>query len=235
MISVRDKGKEVNATDVEHIAALVTGGLMLASGFRRGGPIGSLFKLGGLALLYRGQQGYRRLYEAIGIALPAEPTGVGRQNVRVESEIVIDKPRDEIYRIWRNFENLPVFMDHLISVHEIDDTRSLWVAKAPAGMVIKWDCKVINDVENELIAWTTLEGSGVDHAGTVRFDEAGPGKTRLHVVFRYDPPADMLGVWIAKLFQNDPQSQTDRDLQQFKAIMELGSKPRASKSKASVR
>jgi uncharacterized membrane protein len=230
MIAVREKSKEINASDVEHLGALITGGLLVLSGIRRGGPMGTLFKLGGLALIYRGQQGYRPLYEAIGIALPEEPTGVGRQNVRVEASVVVNRPREEIYRIWRNLENMPVFMDHLLSVHEIDDTRSLWVARAPAGMVIKWDAKIINDVENEMIAWTTIEGSGVDHAGTVRFQDVGHGATRIDVVFRYDPPADMLGVFVAKLFKNDPQLQIERDLKKFKAIMEIGgSEPAAPK------
>jgi uncharacterized membrane protein len=224
MIAVRDKTKEINAADVEHLAALVTGGLLLLSGVRRGGPIGAILKLGGLAFLYRGQQGYRPLYEAIGIALAPEPTGVGRQNVRVQTSIVVNRPREEIYRLWRNLQNLPVFMDHLLSVHEIDDTRSLWVARAPAGMVIKWDAKIVNDVENELIAWTTLEGSGVDHAGTVRFEEASSGVTRVEVILRYDPPADMLGVLVAKVFRNDPQKQIENDLLRFKAIMEIGSR-----------
>lgn len=235
MIAVREKTKEINAADVEHLATLLTGGLLLFSGLRRQDTLGSALKLGGLALIFRGQQGYRRLYKALGLPMPYEPTGVGRQNVRVESTILVKRPREEIYRIWRNFQNLPVFMDHLTSVHEIDDTRSIWVARAPAGMVIKWDAEIINDIENELIAWSTLEGSGVDHAGSIRFTDED-GHTRIKIVLRYDPPADRIGIWIAKIFQNDPQRQIDRDLERFKAIMELGGKPkRARERKVSVR
>lgn len=225
MVPVRDNSKEINAADVEHVGALMIGGFLLLSGMRREGIFGTLLKAGGLAMLYRGQQGYRRLYDALGIAIPEESTGVGRQNVRVQAEIEVARGREEIYRIWRNLSNLPVFMDHLLSVHEIDDRRSLWVARAPAGMVVKWDAKIVNDVENELIAWNTIEGSGVDHAGTVRFrDGSHPGTTRIQVNFRYDPPADMVGVWVARVFRNDPKSQIEKDLLRFKAIMELGSK-----------
>lgn len=226
MVPVRDTNKEINAADLEHLGALFTGGLFLLKGFRRGGVPGALFKLAGVGLIYRGQQGYRRLYDALGIELPARPTGVGKQNVRVESEIVIDRPREELYRIWRNLQNLPIFMQHLISVHEVDDRRSLWVARAPAGTVIKWDAEIVSDVENELIAWQSLEGSGVDNAGSVRFEEA-EGGTRIKVVLRYDPPGDIAGVWIAKLFHNDPQVQIDNDLKHFKAIMEIGGRDQA--------
>ena len=118
----------IDAADVEHVAAMLTGGLLLITGQRKGGFAGFMFKAAGLAMLARGQKGYRRLYNAFGIQLLEKPTGVGRQNVRVEAEITVDRPREELYRIWRNLENLPVFMDHLVKVVEIDDIHSRWVA-----------------------------------------------------------------------------------------------------------
>jgi uncharacterized membrane protein len=213
----------IDAADIEHIATLTTGGLLLLTGYRKGGFAGFMFKLAGGALLFRGQQGYRRLYSALGIQLLEKPTGVGRQNIRVESEVVVRRPREELYRIWRNLENLPVFMDHLVTVVELDDDHSRWVARAPAGMVITWDAMIINDIENELIAWETLEGSGVDNAGSVHFEDEGEDATRIRVVLRYDPPADLFGAFVAKVFGADPQKEIDQDLQRFKRIMEVGS------------
>jgi len=223
MVPARKNTKEINAADVEHLTALIAGGLLLVNGFRKKGLAGSISKLAGAALLFRGQQGYRRLYDLLGVPLAQCPTGVGRQNMRVETEVTVQRPRRELYRTWRNVSNLPVFMDHLLSVHEISDTRSLWVAKAPAGMVIKWEAEIINDIENELIAWHSLEGSGVDNAGSVHFSDDLRGGTRIRVVLRYDPPADLFGIFVAKLFRNDPQRQIEHDLKRFKAIMELGS------------
>lgn len=200
---------------------MVVGGLLLLTGYRKSGALGAILKCAGFGMLVRGQTGYRRGYDFLGLCLPSRPTGVGRQNARVESEVTVLRPRTEIYRIWRNLENLSVFMDHLLSVHEIDDTRSLWTACAPAGTVIKWEAEIINDVENELIAWQSLEGSGVDTAGSVRFIDAPHGGTRVRVVLRYDPPGDLLGIKLAKLFHSDPQTQIDNDLLKFKAIMEV--------------
>lgn len=222
MLPVRENTREINAADLEHLGALAAGTLMLVAGWRRGGLLGTLYKLGGVALVYRGQKGYRKLYDLLGVPLAAEPTGVGKFNIRVDSEIVVNRPRAELYRIWRNLENLPVFMDHLVSVHEVDDKRSLWVAKAPAGTVIKWDAEIVNQVEGELIAWQSLEGSGVDNAGSVVFDDSPDGGTLIKVVLRYDPPAEQLGAFVAKAFGNDPQRQIDEDLKRFKAIMEIG-------------
>jgi uncharacterized membrane protein len=221
-IVVPSKATGINASDVEHIGALLSGTLLLLTGLKKGGGAGLLFKTVGIALIYRGQHGYRRLYDALGLELPAEATGVGRLNERAEASIEIDRPAAELYGIWRKLENLPIFMNHLVSVHELDEKRSLWTARAAAGMVVKWEAEIINDVKDELIAWRTLEGSGVDSAGSVRFEKLGEDRTRVHVVMSYDPPADLAGVWIAKMLGSDAQTQIEQDLRHFKEILEIG-------------
>ena len=221
-LPVRQQAREVNASDVEHIGALAIGGVLLLKGLFKGGPLGFIYKAGGAALLYRGAQGYRPLYDALGVEMPKGATGVGKKNERVEHEVVVNRPPAELYRIWRNLSNLPVFMENLVSVHEVDDTHSIWVAKAPLGTVIKWDAEIINDIENELISWQTTEGSGVDNAGTIKFEPVGEDATRISVILRYDPPADSLGIWAAKALGRDPQREIEEDLDRFKAIVEIG-------------
>jgi uncharacterized membrane protein len=216
--------KQIDLADVEHIAALVAGGLLYVCGTRKDGVPGILLKAAGLGFMWRGQQGYRSLYEALGFELPQKVSGIGKVNEWAKAEVIVERPREELYRIWRNFENLPVFMDHLVSVHEVTDRHSVWVARAPLGTVIKWDALIINDIENELIAWETLEGSGVDHAGSIHFDPLGDEITRVRVKLRYDPPADRLGILLARAFHLDPQREIQQDLRRFKAIMEVGRK-----------
>jgi uncharacterized membrane protein len=214
---------------------LASGAILLYKGFRHSGPVGSVLKFGGLALLFRGQQGYRRLYDALGWKLPEGTVGASKFSLRAQSSIIVARPASELYRIWRNLSNLPVFMDHLLSVTEVDDERSIWVAKLPGGMVAKWDAVIINDVENELIAWSTLEGSGVDSAGSVRFRDEGYGNTRITVILRYDPPADRLGALIGKFLGLDPQKQIERDLRHFKDIMELGNEKKSVPDRVEMR
>ncbi len=71
--------------------------------------------------------------------------------------MTINKSADELYRFWRNFENLPRFMDHVESVQVKDDTHSHWKVKAPAGKSVEWDAVIINDIANELIAWKSTD------------------------------------------------------------------------------
>ena len=141
----------------------------------------------------------------------------------VTKAITVNRPREEVYRFWRNFENLPQFMSHLESVQVIDDRRSHWKAKAPAGKSVEWDAQITQDTPGELIAWESLEGADVANAGSVRFTDAPGGRgTQITVQMRYDPPAGALGAMVAKLFGEEPGQQVDGDLRRFKQVMETG-------------
>jgi uncharacterized membrane protein len=152
----------------------------------------------------------------------ASPVASVRQGEghRVERSVLVNRPVSEVYQFWRNFENLPRFMDHLESVTVIDETRSHWVAKAPAGTRVEWDAVIHNEIENELIAWRSLPGADVNHAGSVHFTEAGPDRTDVRVVLSYEPPAGDLGVAVAKLLGEEPSQQVADDLRRFKQVIE---------------
>jgi uncharacterized membrane protein len=143
------------------------------------------------------------------------------QGIKVEKGLTVNRPAGEVYRFWRNFENLPRFMDHLESVTVIDETRSHWVAKAPAGTKVEWDATIHNEIEDELIAWRSLPGADVNNAGSVHFTPTADGScTEVVVVLSYDPPAGKLGAAVAKLLGEEPSEQVDDDLRRFKQVME---------------
>ena len=50
-------------------------------------------------------------------------------------------PADELYAYWRDFANLPTFMDNVVRIDVLDDTRSHWVVKAPGGKTVEWDAR----------------------------------------------------------------------------------------------
>jgi uncharacterized membrane protein len=132
-------------------------------------------------------------------------------------------PRAEVYRFWRDFANLPRFMKHLESVQVVDETRSHWVAKGPAGRRVEWDAVVHNEVENERIAWRSLPGSDVDNAGTVWFKDApGDRGTEVRVELQYNPPGGALGAVFAWLWGEEPGVQIQDDLHRLKALLEAG-------------
>ena len=145
------------------------------------------------------------------------------RGVRVEEAVTINKPIEEVYRFWRNFENFPRFMRHLESVRVLDQRRSRWRAKGPAGYSVQWDAEMVRDVEEEWIAWRSLPGSDVENHGSVRFKRApGARGTELRVQLEYHPPAGALGRGIAWLFGEEPDQQIREDLHRFKQLMETG-------------
>lgn len=153
------------------------------------------------------------------------PVGsVGRgQGIKVEQSVTINRPVLEVYRFWRNFENLPRFMDHLESVTVIDETRSHWVAKGPAGTRVEWDAVIHNEVDDELIAWRSLPGSEVNNAGSVHFTPTANGNgTEVRVVLSYEPPAGRVGTAFARLLGEEPSKQVEDDLRRFKQVMDSG-------------
>jgi uncharacterized membrane protein len=143
--------------------------------------------------------------------------------IRTKRSITVQRPVEEVYEFWHNFENLPRFMRHLESVRKIDDRRSHWVAKAPAGKAVEWDAETTEDRPNELIAWRSLPGSKVYNAGEVRFVRApGDRGTELRVTLEYDPPFGKLGSKVAMLWREEPGQQVADDLRHFKQVMETG-------------
>jgi len=217
-----------NVGEVERWLSGVGGGLLALDALRRRSLL-SLFEGGAAAsLLWRGLTGHCQLYAALGVNTachnPAASVSAGR-GVKVVKAVTINRPAEELYRFWRNFENLPRFMSHLESV-KLEGQRSHWVARGPAGLSASWDAEIINEQPNTLIAWRSLEGSQVSTAGSVHFSPAAAGRgTEVRVTLKYDPPAGKLGAAVARLFGEEPGQQIDEDLHRFKQLMEAGEVP----------
>ncbi|HEX5817912.1 MAG TPA: SRPBCC family protein [Gemmatimonadales bacterium] len=151
--------------------------------------------------------------------------------IHVVRSITIDRAPEEVYAFWRDFENLPRFMEHLESVQVTGERRSHWKAKAPAGRSVEWDAEMTEDVSGERIAWRSLPGADVPNRGVVRFLRApADGGTEVHVDLRYEPPAGRAGAAIAKLFGEEPELQLASDLRRFKQVLETGEVVRSDAS-----
>jgi uncharacterized membrane protein len=145
------------------------------------------------------------------------------RGVHVRESLTVNRPINEVYGFWHNFQNFPRFMAHLESVEVLDNGRSRWKANAPAGTTVEWEAETIEDRPNELISWRSLPDASVPNSGTVRFTEApGDRGTEVHVELQYEPPGGKLGALIAKLFGEEPQQQVKGDLRRFKQVMETG-------------
>src|SRR5262249_45772928 len=120
------------------------------------------------------------------------------KGIIVSETVTIAKPREDVYRFWRDFTNLPRFMEHLEAVQGRDERRSQWRARAPAGSTVEWDAEIIADEPNSRITWRSTQDADVPNTGTVHFRSAPGGRgTEIHVELRYNPPAGRLGALFA--------------------------------------
>ena len=184
--------------------------------------------------MYRAATGHCAMYTATGFSIYGRRTEnddtrahlADSRGVQVEEVVTINAAADQLHAFWRDFEQLPRFMDHLVSVTRIDERRSHWVAKAPAHRTVEWAAGMITEIPGELIAWRTLEGSDVVSAGSVRFKPAPGGRgTEVRVRLQYDPPEGKLGATVAWLLGQEPSQTIREDLRRFKQLMEAGEIP----------
>lgn len=179
--------------------------------------------------LRRGRRKVREVAGKVGSSLPftgddsgSSMGGRGTDGIRVRERIRVNKSASELYRFWRNLENLPKVMSHLEEVTTKSGDRSHWKAKGPLNTTVEWDAVITGESLNESIAWRSESESKVPNEGAVRFRSVGPNKTDIIVSLTYHPPGGAFGDRIAKLFGDDPSQQISEDLETFKEEVEAG-------------
>lgn len=151
------------------------------------------------------------------------PPADGNADTLIGRSVTINRPRHELFAYWRDFTNLPTFMENVERVEILDDQRSRWVVKAPAGGTVEWVAQITEQADGAFIAWASQEGADVPNSGRVDFRDAQGGRgTIVSATILYDPPGGTIGKIVAKLFQREPAIQARRDLRRFKQLMETG-------------
>ncbi|MBD1395575.1 DUF2892 domain-containing protein [Pontibacter sp. JH31] len=210
----------INVSRPERVLSAVGGAALTLLGLRRPGMAGAAAAIAGGVLLFRGATGYCPLNQMLG------RNNAQNEDISVDiiKTITVERPRTEVYQFWRMLENLPKFMEHLESVQQDGPQRSHWKAKIPGGIgTIDWAADIINEKENELIAWRSLPNSDIDNAGEVRFSDSPDGKgTIVQAIISYSPPVGSVGGLAAKLLNPMFQSMVEKDLRYFKRFMETG-------------
>lgn len=215
-----------NVHPAERLFSLVVGGALAAAGVRRRSPAGIGLALAGVEMIRRGLTGHCFAYEAFGMR--TAPLGQGASisvpyelGVRVDQSIVIHRPPKDVYLYWRDLSNLPAFMDNVESVRPIGATRSHWRVKAPGGRIVTWDAVIHNELANELIAWRSLPGADVAHAGSVWFKPTPDGlATELCVEMQFNPPGGAVAATLASFWGADPETQLCNSLRKLKRQLE---------------
>lgn len=160
----------------------------------------------------------------------------GRYDVTGYS-VTIAKPRQELFDFWRDFQNLPAFMENVVAVVATGSNgRAIWTIRAPLGRTVDIETDVVKEEAGRLIAWRSVEGSDIDTEGRVAFEDApGDRGTRVSVIVSYKPPAGEAGRLVAKMTMREPEVQARHDLKRFKMLMETGEIATSARTKGGTR
>ena len=212
--SETSKFLKTNVSTLERILMITSGGYLLYKGLSKNDK--SITQIGsGGAMLLRGISGYCPVYDAVDHLKNDKSSNV---NIRVSS--IIDKPVNEVYTFWRDFENLPKFMSHIESVKPLSFTTSQWTANGPAGVgKISWNAEIVKDEQDRLISWNSLPDSSIKNAGKVVFRPSGNG-TEIIVTISYHAPLGIAGEGAAKLLNPYFEKLVREDLENFKTYLE---------------
>ncbi|GJL49955.1 SRPBCC family protein [Candidatus Nitrospira salsa] len=215
-----------NVGAIEQLLSVCIGGGLMLSGLTQGRKSGAVSFLVGSGLLIHGLSSHSRLYEAMGID---ETHGFTirhplNRTVHFSDSIIINSSPAEIYACWRDFKNLPLFMQNIIKVEELDRRHSRWQARGPMDKDFYWEAEIVEEHENEMIKWRTIESeSNLEHEGTFSLRPA-PGNrgTILQLNCRWSPPGGIFGAAAAKILPQDPARQVGEDLRRFRQLIETG-------------
>lgn len=207
----------VNVDNNERLLSVTLGAFFLTRGLKKVSILSTL--LGGY-LIYRGVSGHCPMYSQ----LQRNKYTDKPESVNIQTTLIVNKPKQEVYDFWRKLENLPLFMKHLKSVKEVDEKRSHWEANVPGNLTtISWDAEIVKEEEGKLISWKSLPGATVENAGKVDFqDSLGDQGTELRVVITYRPPAGKVGTGIAWLLNPVFRKMIENDIVNFKQYIETG-------------
>lgn len=235
---VRDVISDLDVHESPHNVPALQGGRMVAPRGAPGWRPTTRLVTGTTGAALAGYGASRRdgpglLLAAAGVGLVARATsnvelgrltgvGGGHRGVDLQKTITIDAPVDEVFVFWSEYSNFPLFLSRVFDVRRAGGRRPHWTVAGPAGLPVEFDTEVTAFRPNKAIGWRTTRRSPVAHAGLVRFDREGDGRTRVQVRMSYNPPGGWAGHGVASAFGVDPKSSFDADLLRMKTLLETG-------------
>ena len=139
----------------------------------------------------------------------------------IEASVVIRRPREEVFRFYRDFRNLPRFLGDVIAVEQVDPTTSRWRIQGPLGVRVAWTIRVTEERTDELIRYKTGNLPRLTTYWDIYF-APGPraGETEVREVMK--TPLGGLGRAALALIGKFPDQEVASNLNRLKELMETG-------------
>lgn len=216
------KGLEQNVGPTDRIMSITAGTVMLVSALTSK-RVGRINLLVSGYLLFRGITGHCPGYKYV---LHTDTLEEPNEHLTIRATVNINRSVSEVYAFWRRLENLPLFMEHLETVNQIDNKLSEWRAKIPGGIsTISWRANILKEIPDRHLSWHSLPNSDIENYGTVNFRESGDNMTQVDAEISYRAPGGIIGESIGKLLSPVFKNMVKKDIKNLKEYMETGNNP----------
>lgn len=153
--------------------------------------------------------------------MPPPVDGDGKLWIR--RTVLIQGEPDELYRLWRNVEAMPLWQEQITSVTQTGATTSHWIMEE-GDKTIEWDSRILADEPGKRIAWQSIAGDS-DNAGEVMFEKAPGGRGTYVTVLQEFRMGKLASAW-ETLRGRNPKQAVIENLRHFKQLIETGEIPR---------
>jgi uncharacterized membrane protein len=153
---------------------------------------------------------------------PMQTTSLSvRDDNTIEASVTIQRATEEVFRFYRDFQNLPRFLGDVMAVEPISPTTSRWTIQGPLGIRASWTMKVTEERANELIRYETITSPGLRTYWEVHFTSGSEaGETEVREVMKV--PLGRLGRVALALIGKFPAEEVSSNLHRLKELMETG-------------
>ena len=142
------------------------------------------------------------------------------QESSVDACVTINRSVEDIFRFYRDFTNMPLFLGDVLSVEKIGPETTRWTIQGPLGVHVKWTMRLAEERANELIRYETVSPSGLSTCWEVSFRAPKAGQTEVREVMK--APFGRLGRVGLTLIGKPPGAEVRSNLRRLKELLEEG-------------
>lgn len=152
------------------------------------------------------------------VANAVRAAGTKRRTGELRFSLLVERPVEQVFAFFGDFENFPRFIGSLREVNDSGDGRVRWVGRTPSGGSIEWHTRTSKYVTNSVIGWKSVPGALVDMTGLLRFTPEN-GHTCVHVAIDYCVRDGHLRDAIVSLFPRRRRASLEAEFRSFSSLL----------------
>lgn len=211
--SIRSRIVGVNVPPGERLITGLAGVALAVGGLSRRSPAGLALAGVGAAGVVRAVTGHCPAYRARAI----------QRGIHVRRVISIQCTQREVYELWRDLSNLPMFMEHVAEITPEGEGVTRWVL-TQGPMRLTFRARIVEDTPGRRLRWTSLPGGDIAHEGSLELREApGDRGTEVEVKLHYLPPGGLaVASALHGILRRTVRTQLGVELARLRQLIETG-------------